>query len=89
VVKPITYSTLIDEFVYNVVVKTTFSDELGAQWLHSPDEFVGRAGWNIQIAKVLKGKQDDIDCDALLAKIEAEMKSAPRRKQASMNRKKK
>lgn len=85
-IKPITYSTLIDEFVYNVIVKTAFSDELGSKRLDSPEEFIGRAGWNVQISKILTGKQDGMDYDALLAKIEAEMKSAPKRKQGSMNR---
>lgn len=57
-VRPITYSTLIDELVHNVIARTTFADELGTQWLDSPEEFVARAGWNIQIAYILAGKHD-------------------------------
>lgn len=34
-VKPTTYSTLINEFVYNIIVKQAFSDELGSKWLGS------------------------------------------------------
>jgi hypothetical protein len=42
-------------------VNTSFATELGAQWLDSADEFVGRAGWNVQIAKIIKGEQDGMD----------------------------
>jgi 3-methyladenine DNA glycosylase AlkD len=69
-VTQITYSTLIDEFVYNVIMKTTFSEELGKYWLDSPEEFIGRAGWNIQIAKILAGKKESTDCEVLLADME-------------------
>ncbi|OAB41747.1 DNA alkylation repair protein [Paenibacillus glacialis] len=51
-VQSITYSTLIDELVYNVIMNTSFADELGSQWLDSPEEFVGRTGWNIQEAEM-------------------------------------
>lgn len=64
-IKPITYYKLIDEFVYNVVVKTNFADALGQRWIDSSDEFVGRAGWDIIIAMVLKGKTDGIDYDSI------------------------
>jgi hypothetical protein len=52
----------------------------------SPKELIGRAGWNLAIARLLNRDTDGLDLDALLAKIEAEILSAPKRKQESMNR---
>ena len=47
---------------------------------------IGRAGWNLLIAKILENDTDGLDFDALLEKIEAEILSAPKRKQEAMNR---
>ena len=85
-IKPITYSKLIDEFVYNVIIETTFAAKLAEEWMNTSEEFVGRAGWNIMIANILDGKTVSADFDAILKKIQDEMKSAPQYKQESMNR---
>ncbi len=83
--KPLTYYKLIDELVYNVIVNTHFADEFRLSWLDSAQEMIGRAGWNLQIAVVDQHDGTGIDFDATLNKIEVEMKTAPRRKQESMN----
>lgn len=85
-VKPLTYHKLIDELVYNVVAKTSCADELRTRWMDSPKELVGRAGWNLLIARILNRDTDGLDFDSILEKIEAEILSAPKRKQESMNR---
>lgn len=46
----------------------------------------GGTGWNLLIAKILKGDTDGLGFDGLLEKIEAEILSAPKRKQEAMNR---
>jgi len=85
-VKPLTYYKLIDELVYNAVAKTSCADDLRTHWMDSPKEMIGRAGWNLLIAKILNRDTDGLDFDAILKKIEAEILSAPYRKQESMNR---
>ncbi len=84
-VKPLTYYRLIDELVDNVLVKTAFADELRVRWMDSPREMIGRAGWNLLVARILSGGTGGLDFDALLAKIEVEILSAPKRKQDAMN----
>lgn len=84
--KSLTYYRLIDEFVHNVVVKTPYAGDLASRWLDSPKEMIGRAGWNLLIARVIKRDTDGLDFDALLEKIDAEILNAPQRKQESMNR---
>jgi hypothetical protein len=54
--------------------------------MHSPEELVGRAGWNLLIARILRRETDGLDFDAILKEIEAEILSAPIRKQEAMNR---
>lgn len=36
-IKPITYYKLIDEFVYNVIIKTNFAEKLAEKWINSPE----------------------------------------------------
>lgn len=83
-IKYITYFILMDEFVYNVVVKTDYANEIYNELINSEDEYTGRAGWDIVISKVLN--KDTIDVDYIIKKIESEIKDAPIYKQQSMNR---
>lgn len=85
-IQPITYVRLLDEFVDNVVAKSAFADELRSRWVDSPKEMVGRAGWNLLIARIVDDRNEGLDFDAILKKIEDEILSAPKRKQESMNR---
>lgn len=57
-----------------------------APLMDSPKGLVGRAGWNLLIARILNRDADGLDFDAILEKIEAEILSAPKHKQESMNR---
>ncbi|WP_089967142.1 DNA alkylation repair protein [Clostridium gasigenes] len=86
----LTYSVLVDEFVYNVIAKTIYADELYNELVDSDDECRGRAAWDIIIAKVISentiDRAIDLDLDSIIKKIENEMKDAPRCKQESMNR---
>jgi DNA alkylation repair enzyme len=77
---------VIDELVYNLLAKTSLAAELCARWMRSPDELVGRAGWNLLIARILRRDTAGLDFDAILKEIEAEILSAPKRKQEAINR---
>ena len=95
-VRPLTYTRLLDEFVHNVIARSPHAAALRERWMNSPDEYLGRAGWQLTIAavtdpKVVKaarrapdGHPPAPDLDALLAKIEAEVVQAPLHKQESM-----
>ena len=85
-VKPLTYYKLIDELVFNVLVNTAHAGSLRARWMDSPQEMPGRAGWDLLIDRITKHDTDGFDFDAILKKIEAEILSAPKRKQEAMNR---
>ncbi len=85
-VKSLTYYKLVDELVGNVIAKTPHVNDFADRWLDSPREMIGRAGWNLLIARILKGDADGLDFETLLKKIETKILSAPKRKQESMNR---
>lgn len=85
-VKAISHYRLIDELTYNAVAKMPFADSLRERWVHSPEEMIGRAGWNLVTARVLNKKTADLVIPNILDQIEAEMAAAPKRKQDSMNR---
>ena len=82
--RPLTSYRLVDEFTYNVVAKTAFAEDLRLEWMNSPVELTGRAGWNLLIARLSAGAAG-LDYEAILQQIETEMKAAPRYKQESMN----
>lgn len=81
----ITYYKLIDEFVYNVIMETIFTEKLAEEWMNSQEQFVGRAGWNIIIASIHNDKTIKIHYDKILENIVSELKSSPQYKQESMN----
>ena len=56
--RPLTYYKLIDELVYNALAKTTCAEDLRTRWMDSPRELVGRAGWNLLIARILNRDTD-------------------------------
>ena len=82
----VTVTRLADELVFNVVAHTPFADALRARWVLSPDELLGRCGWNLLVARVTSGQHDGLDLDALLRQLEGEMLGAPKRKQEVMSR---
>jgi len=83
---PLNYYRLVDEFTYNTIANAAFVETLRLQWMNSPEEMTGRAGWNLLIARLTSGNHASLDYEAILAQIEAEVKTAPRYKQESMNR---
>lgn len=78
-------SPVLDKLTDFVLEASKHAEALRARWLDSTDALLGRAGWNLMTAEVKKDPQGAIDLDALLAKIEAELHSAPRPKKESMN----
>ena len=59
--------------------------QLAAKWMASPKEMLGRAGWKMLCSRIVHGDKDGLDFDAILQKIEAEILSAPYRRQEAMN----
>lgn len=74
---------LLDWFIVNVVKPGRHAEELRPGWKDC-DDLVGRAGWSLTTARVVKDA-DGLDLDALLDQIETEMKQAPEHKQWAMN----
>lgn len=73
-----------DWLVSYVVKKSPHVEDLRVAWFDDPDPVVASAGWALTSARVAKAP-DGLDLDALLDRIEAEMKDAPDRLQWSMN----
>ena len=94
--RPLTYTRVLDELVHNVVARSAHAEALRKRWMDSPEEYVGRAGWQVTISAVTDpktvkaarrakdGRPPGLDLDALLEKIEAEVVQAPLHKQESM-----
>jgi len=94
--RPLTYTRLVDELAYNVVARSPHSATLRKRWMDAPEEYVGRAGWQVTIAavtdpKVVKaarraedGLPHALNLDGLLEKIEAEVLQASLHKQESI-----
>ena len=78
---------LVDELSWNVLAPSPHAETLRESWMPSKDPMLGRAGWNLLIAKI-----DDTDdpavlpLDQLLKTLETEMLAAPVPKQEAMNR---
>ena len=83
-VREIRYPKLLDWFVVNLVKGSRHAEALRLRWKDDAEELVGRAGWSLTTDRVAK-RPAGLDLPALLDQIEAEMKTAPARKQWSMN----
>lgn len=84
--KPLTYSKLVDELVFKVVANSVHADSLRARWMNSPAEMTGRAGWNLLVERIARGDTTGLDLGGILKRLETEMLAAPKRKQEAMNR---
>jgi hypothetical protein len=94
--RPLTYPRLVDELAHNVVARSLHAAPLRERWMDVPEEYVGRAGWQVTIAaamdpKAVKaarraadGRPPALDLDGLLEKVAAEVLQAPLHKQESM-----
>lgn len=76
---------LIDELVGNVLSKGPVADTRWQEWINSPDEWLGRAGWGLVIHKAMGSGGADIDFAPLIPKIEQEIRTSPNRKREAMN----
>ncbi len=74
---------LLDWFIVYMVKPGPHAEAMRVVWKDAGD-LVGRAGWSLTTDRVVK-KRAGLDIPALLDQIEREMKSAPERKQWSMN----
>lgn len=74
---------LLDWFVVNVVKPGRHAEALRLLW-KDRDELVGRAGWSLTTARVVKGAEG-LELEGLLDQIERELKRAPLHKQWAMN----
>jgi hypothetical protein len=95
-IRPLTYTRLLDELAHNVVARSPHAETLRKRWMDSTEEYLGRTGWQLTIAAVTDpktvktarraadGRPPGLDLDALLERIEAEVVRAPLHKQESM-----
>ena len=73
-----------DWLVNYIVKKGPHADELRVLWIQDADPVVASAGWALTADAVAK-RPELLDLDGLLDTIEAEMSTAPARKQWEMN----
>ncbi len=72
-------------FVSYLAKKSPLADELRGRWFGDADPTVDAAAWSLTAERIAKHRDADLDLDALLVRIEREMKNAPRRPQWAMN----
>ncbi|WP_167050748.1 DNA alkylation repair protein [Salinibacterium sp. ZJ77] len=76
---------VLDWVTNYLAMKHKEADRLRELWLGDPADEVAAAGWELTADRVQRSP-DGLDLDTLLDTIEAEMASAPRRTQWSMNK---
>jgi 3-methyladenine DNA glycosylase AlkD len=85
-VKDISYYTLVDIFVRNIVSKSPLAREKMENWVKSKDEWVGRAGWTL--LSILAMQDQDLSDSQLhkyLQTIEKNIHAAKNRTREAMN----
>jgi 3-methyladenine DNA glycosylase AlkD len=82
-VRDIRSPKLLDWFIVKMVKPGRHAEELRLRWKDGGN-LVGRAGWSLTTARVVKNAEG-LDLEALLDQIEKEMKQAPADKQWAMN----
>ena len=73
-----------DWLVNYIAKKSPHAEELRVRWMDDADADARAAGWSLTTVRVQK-KPDGLDLDALLDRIERELKDAPSREQWAMN----
>lgn len=82
----LTYHGLINHVASEVAAPSPFAREKLAAWTASPDEWVSSAGWHLLASLALAGEATaDLDNEAYLGRIEAEIAQAPNRTRHEMN----
>lgn len=84
ITRTITCAQVADWLNSYVVAKHPEKDALCDKWMKSKERWTARAGWNLTAARVNK-KVENLDYDALLARIENEMPKAKPEVQWTMN----
>ena len=75
----------VSDWLSSYIVKAHPEKEaLRQRWMEESDPMAARAGWSLTAERVAK-KPDELDLDALLDRIEAEMASAAHEPQWTMN----
>lgn len=82
-VRDIRSPKLLDWFIVNVVKPGRHAEQLRESWMQG-DDLVGRAGWSLTTARVVK-KAAGVDLERLLDEIATAMRQAPAHKQWAMN----
>ncbi len=85
-VKPITYTVLLDEFTLGPLCESPAEEELLFRWMPSLEASLGRAGWNLLIARIMAGKKLPFSIEDILSLLDSGLMAAPKLKQESMNR---
>ena len=80
----LTYVNLADKLVDNVIARSPHAESLRLRWMPSSEELIGRSGWGLLVERIAARKTDDLDIEAILAVIEAEILDSPVRKQERM-----
>ncbi|MNX82277.1 DNA alkylation repair enzyme [compost metagenome] len=80
----LTYFNLADKLVDNVIARSPHAEALRLRWMPSSEELIGRSGWGLLVEQIVARKTDDLDIEAILAVIEAEILDSPVRKQERM-----
>ncbi|MNS51688.1 DNA alkylation repair enzyme [compost metagenome] len=80
----LTYFNLADKFLDNVIARSPHAEALRLRWMPSSEELIGRSGWGLLVERIVARKTDDLDIEAILAVIEAEILTSPVRKQERM-----
>ncbi|MDG3007454.1 DNA alkylation repair protein [Paludisphaera mucosa] len=77
---------VVDELTYKVVAEAPCADESCRKWAGAEQPLIGRAGWNLLVAKLLSKRLAAGECADILETIESGCKSAPVEKAESMMR---
>lgn len=85
-VEEINHWLLIDFFVRYVVLSSPELDIVSKKWMNHSCFLVGRAGWMIEVEKIINRIEPVSNYEALLDDIKHKMKYAPVKKQEVMNR---
>jgi 3-methyladenine DNA glycosylase AlkD len=68
-----------------VVAAHADKDALRVRWMKDKDRWAARGGWNLTASRINQGLDEELDLEALLARIEKEMPKAAREVQWTMN----
>ncbi len=83
-VRSVTFTQVADWLNAYIVKKHPDKEALREQWMADDHAMAARAGWTLTSERVAKSS-DDLDLDALLDRIEAEMVDAPEAAKWTMN----